>query len=242
MEKNLSIFHQFKLFKDKNSLLWLPVVQNCERCLWNIFKYFFSYKIVFSTLLVNTLKLELNLRNFKGLLKRKKINGVIYIETSNKVSKTQIYWNLCSKAVSFHHESNNQINQYAKCENHFVISKTRFSTTQPRLEKNTEGKTIFLKSHGSLSLQTEFGWTLKLAKEEFSFGFCEGLDSSFKYKFPNSVGTNFAISKEKVNCVAVTGLGPLIFENIEVDIKTSLAFYLLTIDADTTAKINGFSC
>ena len=49
------------------------------------------------------------------------------------------------------------------------------------------------------------------------------------------------MSTEKVNCVAITGLGPLIFENVEVYIKTSPVFYLLTKDADTTAKINGFS-
>ena len=63
----------------------------------------------------------------KALLKRKDINGVVIERWGNKLSKTQIYCSLYSKAISFDHGGINQINQHAKSDKHSDIYKARFS-------------------------------------------------------------------------------------------------------------------
>ena len=65
---------------------------------------------------------------------------------------------MCSNTVLFDHRDTNQINQDAKSEKHFNISKARISTAQPRFENNTEGKVTLSRS----TVQEKTRWTLKL--------------------------------------------------------------------------------
>lgn len=133
------------------------------------------------------------------------------------------------------------IKQHPKSEEHFVISKTRFSTRHSRFEKNTEGKVTLLKSQNQQFLKVTILWTIKLAEEDFSFRSCEDLNTLFKHMFSSNVTEKFALSRQKVSCVAKAALGPVILENIVEDVKITPAVNTM-IDGSESAKINGFSC
>ena len=85
--------------------------------------------------------------------------------------------------------------------------------------------------------QTEGLWAFKLAKQDWSFRSCDGIDRLFHHMFKSETSETFSIGCTKMSYVVRHGLGPLVLEEISKDIIASVGCISLLLDETATAKV-----
>ena len=95
-----------------------------------------------------------------------------------------------------------------------------FSSDQPKLEKIGNNMKFCNKPLQTRYMEAECFWAFKVAEQEWSFCFCDNINSLFYRTFPCEVSEKFSVGHTKMSYIVRHGLSEVLLYELVDDIKS----------------------
>ena len=150
---------------------------------------------------------------------------------------SQVYGACYATKLAVDHSGIGQVNQHAGSGSHSLKSKARFSSDQPKFDKTGNNIKFCSKSLQTRYMEAECLWAFKVVEQDWSFHFCDDINSLFYRMFPCEVSEKFSVSHAKMSYIVRHGLSEVLLNEFVDDIKSSIGTSTLLLDQTTTSQL-----
>ena len=150
---------------------------------------------------------------------------------------SQVYGACYATKLAVDHRGIGQVNQHAGSGSYSLKSKTRFSSDQPKFEKIGNNIKFCSKPLQTRHMEAECLWAFKVVEQDWSFQFCDDINSLFYRMFPCEVSEKFSVSHAKTSYIVRHGLSEVLLNELVDDIKASIGTFTLLLDQTTTSQV-----